>query len=49
VAGTSERGAELLVKRVKERIGTTVDVALVDTGALARSEGKLKRLYDLRP
>jgi phenylacetate-CoA ligase len=49
VADTSERGAELLVKRVKERIGTTVDVALVDTGALARSEGKLKRLYDLRP
>ena len=48
VAETSERGAELLVKYVKERIGTTVAVTLVDAGTLARSEGKLKRLYDLR-
>jgi phenylacetate-CoA ligase len=43
-----DAGAKLLVRRIKERIGTSVEVALVDTGELPRSEGKLKRLYDLR-
>jgi phenylacetate-CoA ligase len=43
-----DAGAKLLVRRIKEKIGTSVEVALVDTGELPRSEGKLKRLYDLR-
>jgi phenylacetate-CoA ligase len=43
-----DAGAKLLVRRIKERIGTSVEVALVDSGELPRSEGKLKRLYDLR-
>lgn len=43
-----DAGAKLLVRRIKERIGTSVDVTLVDPGELPRSEGKLKRLYDLR-
>jgi phenylacetate-CoA ligase len=47
-AGSSERGADILVQQVKDRIGTSVAVTLVDAGTLARSEGKLKRLYDLR-
>ncbi|HEV7743099.1 MAG TPA: phenylacetate--CoA ligase PaaK [Pseudolysinimonas sp.] len=46
---TSAHGAALLVTQIKERIGTTVLVTLVEPGTLARSEGKLKRLYDLRP
>lgn len=47
-AEASQRGAELLVRRIKDRIGTSVAVALVGAGELPRSEGKLKRLYDLR-
>jgi phenylacetate-CoA ligase len=43
-----DAGAKLLVRRIKEKIGTSVDVTLVDPGELPRSEGKLKRLYDLR-
>ena len=43
-----DAGAKLLARRIKERIGTSVSVALVDPGSLPRSEGKLKRLYDLR-
>jgi phenylacetate-CoA ligase len=46
---TSAQAGRLLVKQVKDRIGTSVQVSLVDAGSLARSEGKLKRLYDLRP
>ena len=45
---TSAQAGRLLVKKVKDRIGTSVAVSLVDAGSLARSEGKLKRLYDLR-
>ena len=49
VAGdASEAAAELLARRIKERIGTSVGVALMDPDSLPRSEGKLKRLYDLR-
>jgi acyl-CoA synthetase (AMP-forming)/AMP-acid ligase II len=40
--------AEILKLRVKERIGTTVDVEIVPAGSLPRSEGKYKRVYDLR-
>lgn len=45
---TSNRAAQLLVQRVKDRIGATVAVALADAGTLVRSEGKLRRLHDLR-
>lgn len=41
-------GAATLVHAVKERIGSTVDVVLAAPGELPRSEGKLKRVYDLR-
>mgnify|MGYP001429685857 CR=1 FL=1 len=47
-AETSARAGALLVKQVKDRIGTSVSVTLVDAGSLVRSEGKLKRVYDLR-
>jgi phenylacetate-CoA ligase len=41
-------GVQLLQKRVKDRVGTTLGVELVPLGTLPRSEGKLQRLYDLR-
>ncbi|WP_347755490.1 phenylacetate--CoA ligase PaaK [Agrococcus sp. ProA11] len=44
----STAAAEVLKLRVKERIGTTVDVEVVPSGSLPRSEGKYKRVYDLR-
>lgn len=46
--GVTERGAEILAHQIKSRIGTTVLIALVDSGTLPRSEGKLKRVYDER-
>ena len=45
---TSERAAAHLGRQVKDRIGATVVVTLVESGTLVRSEGKLKRVYDLR-
>jgi phenylacetate-CoA ligase len=44
-----ETGVAQLIQTIKTRIGSTVGVAVVDPGTLPRSEGKLKRLYDLRP
>ncbi|MDO8145398.1 MULTISPECIES: AMP-binding protein [unclassified Isoptericola] len=44
----AEEGLLLLQQRIKDRIGTTLGVELVGTGTLPRSQGKLKRLYDLR-
>ena len=41
-------GLQLMQKRIKDRAGTTLGAELVDHGTLPRSEGKLKRLYDLR-
>ncbi|UOQ59161.1 phenylacetate--CoA ligase [Leucobacter rhizosphaerae] len=41
-------GLRLMQKRIKDRAGTTLGAELVDHGTLPRSEGKLKRLYDLR-
>jgi phenylacetate-CoA ligase len=38
-----------VVTRVKEGIGVTVDVEVVDPGTLARSVGKLTRVIDERP
>jgi phenylacetate-CoA ligase len=45
---TSRDAAGLLARRIKDGIGSTVDVLLAAPGELPRSEGKLKRLYDLR-
>jgi phenylacetate-CoA ligase len=45
---TAEEAGKLLIRRIKETIGTSLEVAVVDPGTLPRSEGKLKRLYDLR-
>jgi phenylacetate-CoA ligase len=43
-----EAAVALLVKTIKIQIGSSVGVVVVDHGTLPRSEGKLKRLYDLR-
>ena len=42
-----QAGAEV-ARLVKDTIGTSVDVAVVDPDTLERSVGKLKRLVDLR-
>lgn len=38
----------VLIERVKDQIGSTVNVLVVEPGTLERSVGKLKRVYDLR-
>ena len=43
-----EAAVALLIKTIKIQIGSSVGVVVVDHGTLPRSEGKLKRLYDLR-
>ena len=43
-----EAGVAQLRKTIKIQIGSTVGVVVVDPGTLPRSEGKLKRVYDLR-
>jgi len=43
-----EAGVAQLIMTIKIQIGSTVAVVVVDPGTLPRSEGKLKRLYDLR-
>jgi phenylacetate-CoA ligase len=43
-----DAGVAALIKTIKVQIGSTVGVVVVEPGSLPRSEGKLKRLYDLR-
>lgn len=43
-----EAAAVVLQQRIKVHIGTTVDVHLEEPGTLPRSEGKYKRVHDLR-
>lgn len=43
-----ETAAAVLRHRIKMHIGTSVDVQVEEPGALPRSEGKYKRVYDLR-
>ncbi|RZU65128.1 phenylacetate-CoA ligase [Microterricola gilva] len=38
----------VLAQRIKTHIGSTVEVRLEEPGTLPRSEGKFKRVYDLR-
>jgi phenylacetate-CoA ligase len=45
---TCEAAAVVLAQRIKVHIGSTVAVQLEEPGALPRSEGKYKRVYDLR-
>jgi phenylacetate-CoA ligase len=45
---TCQSAAEVLAKRIKVHVGSTVAVQLEEPGALPRSEGKYKRVYDLR-
>ena len=45
---TCEAAARVLEERIKVHIGTTVDVAVEEPGALPRSEGKYQRVYDHR-
>lgn len=47
-AEDTDVAAAMLRKRIKDRIGTSVNVEVVEPGSLPRSEGKYKRLYDLR-
>ncbi|MEU2391239.1 phenylacetate--CoA ligase PaaK [Streptomyces sp. NPDC007369] len=47
-AGRRESAAAAVVRAVKEGIGVTVAVEVVDPETLERSVGKLKRLVDLR-
>lgn len=44
----TEVAAGMLRKRIKDRIGSSVAVEVVENGSLPRSEGKYKRVYDLR-
>ncbi|QDZ14917.1 phenylacetate--CoA ligase PaaK [Humibacter ginsenosidimutans] len=45
---TCEAAAVVLAQRIKTHVGSTVAVVLEEPGALPRSEGKYKRVYDLR-
>ena len=45
---TCEAAAKVLAQRIKVHIGSSVAVQLEEPGALPRSEGKYKRVYDLR-
>ena len=44
-----EMGAYDLAHHIKSVAGVTVDVRVVDPGAVERSQGKAKRVVDLRP
>lgn len=45
---TCEAATVVLAKKIKEHIGSSVHVRLEEPGALPRSEGKYRRVYDLR-
>ncbi|WP_243062731.1 phenylacetate--CoA ligase PaaK [Humibacter sp. RRB41] len=45
---TCEAAAIVLAQRIKVHIGTSVEVKLEEPGTLPRSDGKYKRVYDLR-
>jgi phenylacetate-CoA ligase len=45
---TCEAAAVVLAQRIKVHIGASVAVKLEEPGTLPRSEGKYKRVYDLR-
>ncbi|MBC7443128.1 MAG: phenylacetate--CoA ligase [Ramlibacter sp.] len=45
---SSDIAAALLIHRIKDLIGSSVNVLIVEPGTLERSTGKHKRVYDLR-
>jgi phenylacetate-CoA ligase len=45
---TCEAAAVVLGERIKSTLGSTVEIKLEEPGTLPRSEGKYKRVYDLR-
>ena len=45
---TCEAAAVVLAERIKSQLGSTVEIKLEEPGTLPRSEGKYKRVYDLR-
>ena len=45
---TCEAATVVLARRIKSHLGSTVTVVLEEPGTLPRSEGKYKRVYDLR-
>ncbi|WP_164233237.1 phenylacetate--CoA ligase PaaK [Microbacterium hydrocarbonoxydans] len=47
-AEVCESAAQVLAQRIKIFVGSTVAVRLEEPGSLPRSEGKYKRVYDLR-
>lgn len=47
-SANSEHSGHRLSQSVKGHLGSTVEVVVEEPGALPRSEGKYKRLYDLR-
>ncbi|MCF6743065.1 phenylacetate--CoA ligase [Blastococcus sp. KM273128] len=47
-AGRREPAAAEVAQAVKDTVGTSIDVVVVDPETLPRSVGKLKRLHDLR-
>src|SRR5699024_2183905 len=44
----AEAGGEELRSRIKDRIGCTSIIEIAEHNTLARSSGKLRRIYDLR-
>jgi phenylacetate-CoA ligase len=47
-AATSDHACAVLIARIKDQIGSSVNVLIVEPGSLERSTGKHKRVYDLR-
>ncbi|TDW29982.1 phenylacetate--CoA ligase PaaK [Cryobacterium psychrophilum] len=45
---SSDTARAALIARIKDQIGSTVQVEIAEPGTLERSAGKLKRVYDLR-
>ena len=44
----AEEGAKKLVHEIKTKIGSACSINVCEPGSLARSSGKLRRVYDLR-
>ncbi|MBB5642835.1 phenylacetate--CoA ligase PaaK [Cryobacterium roopkundense] len=45
---SSDTARRALINRIKDQIGSSVNVEIAEPGTLERSVGKLKRVYDLR-
>jgi phenylacetate-CoA ligase len=45
---SSDTARAALISRIKDQIGSSVNVEIAEPGTLERSIGKLKRVYDLR-